>query len=591
MNKEDFLSIDEYPLQILFYPISFSGDKINGIGVGDDTPSQSNIVSIADFYLLKFFTPEIFFFQMKFKEPDFFEKNKNDGCEIFAFINNRFENYSDSDSERYHEYIDKYTGNPNILKHIITKSKKVSDRQKKCIFLAIDYGFPLIDLVNCLQDDKRELMNKILEEWEDIIGSQHGSKENDFIRTLKRGTRTIKEEYSDLFTEINKIFKENSFLAAKPLFSFVNVFPELGSLPHIIPPKIFFDRALIKAIFDLKNELATKYSEELSVVFKDRGYNANIRYSIIAKSRKKDKYRVKYTLNLGFPKYMELSSIKSGLNEVKYLILSKLKEIDSDAYESFCRSRLEIWLKRIRIHVIIYSNFEKEAINLIKENFAGVLNSKSLISQKISKDLSKISLRLSFDMITDYSISEIEPIDSIPDKYTRLAVEKLYRREFMQALEYLKMGKNGLLGDLNTIKSKEVNLEPGLSKELSEKAAQYYVNAKIDNSNFPNGYFDNRYKDRVLRALEINSDWIVSLKLFMEAKRLGKETISKESLKKEDLEKKMHWEIMYKKYSGLNIDKNLNNFIEEMGNFYFILLENIQRRYGIPPHEILGFGF
>lgn len=448
-----------------------------------------------------------------------------------------------------------------------------------------------IDIVDDPQGNGKEYSYQILRKWEEIIDSQHGSLENDLLRTLRRGTRTIIKEYSSLFFELDMISEESHFSASDPLFSFMNVFPELNPSLRVAPPKILFDRVLVKAIFDLEEERANEYSKILSSEFKERRYSANIRHSTITKSKAKGKLRMKFIINLGFMEYMDLSSIKSRLNETKYIILSKAKEIDMEAYENFCRSRLEIWLKRIRVHVVVYSNFEKEAIDKIKENFRDVLNYKSLISQKISKNLSKISFRLSFDVVADYSISETESTDSIPDRYTRLAVEELYRGGFMQALRYLEMGKNGLLGDLYTIKSKEVDSKLVLSRVLFEKAIKYYESARIYNLNLSNGYFDSKYKNNVLRALEINSDWIVSLKLFMEARRLEKDTISECILEEAHLKKKMQWELMIKRYSGLNVDKNLNDFVEEMGSFYSILLESIQRRYGIPPREILGFGF
>jgi hypothetical protein len=144
MNEEEFLTTKEYPLRILFYPVSFTGDRINGIGIGDDIPTQSCVAPIADFYLLKFFTSDIFFFQMKFKQSNPLKKNKNNEYDTFAFVNGQFENYLSFDSEVFYEYIDEFSGKPNPLKHIITKSKKIKDREKKCIFLAMDFGFPLL---------------------------------------------------------------------------------------------------------------------------------------------------------------------------------------------------------------------------------------------------------------------------------------------------------------------------------------------------------------------------------------------------------------------------------------------------------------
>lgn len=573
-------------MQIIFYPISFLNNRINGIGIGDHIPFQSSVVPITDFYLLKFFTPEIFFFQMKLDQLGFPKEEYK--YNVFVFINNGFENYPISNSKsQFCEYVDKYTKRPNPLKHIVAKSKKIDDRRKKCISLAMDFGFPLINIVSFTQNTLLRSRDEIEKQWDNIITSQHGSLENDFVSTLKGGVVTIADEYSGLFTELDRISEENPFLVAEPLFSFLNIYPEISLLSHITPPKIFFDQVLIKAIFSLRKECANEYSKALSSEFKNKEYLAKVRHSIITKSKRKDRYRIRFLIRLTFPGYVELSRARWRLEEVRDIILSRLGEVDPEAYEIFHKSRMEIWLKKVRVDIIIHENFEKETTSLIRENFRGTLSSKSIFSRSISKNLMKISFKLSFDKITDYSISETDIFYDISDKYTRLAVEKLYRGEFSEASNYLKMGRYGLLGDLYTIKSRE----SGSLNEFSEKALNYYSISGIDNLNTSKGYLDNKFKDKVLTAIEVNSDWMISLRLFLKAKDLEKDTSFKESLKKEDAEKRLWWEHLHRKYSELNIDRSLDNFIEKIGNFYSILLVNLQRKHGIPPREMLGFDF
>ena len=558
MKKEESSVSEGNALQILFYPISLFNSRINGIGVGDCIPSQSYVVPIADFCLLKFFTPDIFFFQIESNELSFQRNNKRTRCNVFAYIDSEFESYANLDSEnRFCEYEDKYTRKPNPLKHIALKSKQMSDREKKCAHLAIDFGFPLINLVNFPKRKILKLRHEILEKWEEIIKSQRGSLEKDFVRTLWKGTRAIADEYSNLFIELAGISGENPFPASEPLYSFVGAFPKISLLSHISPPKILFNRVSMKAIFNLEKECATKCSEELSLAFRNLGYRTDVGHNILTKSKIKDKYRIEFQMNLIFPEFVDLPDIKWKLGEIRNIILTKVGNIDSEAREVFFKGSLEIWLKEIEIYIIIHKSFKEETVSLLRENLKRSLDYGSIMALPISKDLTRISFTLSFDRITDYALSEIDTLNVMTDRYTRLAVEELYKGKFSQALRYLEMGKNGLLGDFHLIKSREI---PELSAELLGKANHYYGKARMDDSNISKGYFDNQFKEKILKALEVNSDWIVSLRLFLEAKKV----------ERKDPENMMWWDPLYKKYSGLNVGKNLNDFLEEIGNFYSI---------------------
>ncbi len=577
----------DLPMQILFYPISLSGSRISGVGIGDHIPSQTYIVDITNFYLLKFFTPEVFFFQIGSKQLDFFKKDERRRCSVFGFLNGEFESYPDFNSKnQFHKYVDDYTKKPNSLKHIITKSRRISDRERKCISLAIDFGFPLINIINFRKNTMLRFRDRILEEWGKIITSQSGRLENDFMHTLKRGARTIKKEYSNLFIELDGISGEDPLPPAEPLFSFMNILSDIDLLPQFSPPKIFFDQVSIKAIFDLTRECTNAYSRALSSEFEKRKCLAEVEYNTINRSKKKDRYRTRFLINLTFPEYMELSHARWELSGLRDIILSELKKTDPEAYEIFRRSKLEIWLKKVGVNIVIQKNFEKETISLIREFFKGTLDYGSILSQPISTNLVRIRFGLSFDKMTDYSISEIDIYYGISDRYTRLAIEKMYRGEFSEASRYLKRAKNALLGDLYTIRSRET--ENG-SKKLLKKALDCYRKAGVGNSIIFEGYLDTKSKDRVLTALEVNSDWMISLRLYLKARDLEKDILYKKSLKTEGLESELWLEGLYKRYSGLNLEKRLDSFIEKIGNFYSILLVELQRKHQIPSRRILGF--
>ncbi|KYK32997.1 MAG: hypothetical protein AYK18_15160 [Theionarchaea archaeon DG-70] len=585
MSEEEFSLSDEPSVQILFYPISFCGNGMNGIGIGDHISSQAYIVTKADFYLLKFFTPEIFFFQMKSDRLDIFKRYSK--CDAFVFFNEKFRNYLDlNPKNRFDGCIDNYTRKPNPLKHIITKSRKMEEREKKCIFLAMDFGFPLINIVNIRQNAILRFRDKILNLWDKIIQSQHGTLEHDFMSTLRRGINAIKKEYSGLFIELDRISGENHLLPTEPLFSFLNVLSDISPLSHFSPPKIFFDQVSIKGIFDLDRESASTYSKVLSSEFKKRKHPAEVRYNIITKSKRKDGYRIRFLIDLRFPKYMELSHAKWELKELRDIILSELKKVDPEAYEIFQKSKLEIWLKKVRVNIVIQKSYEKETKYLTKKFFKGTLDHKSVICESISKDQVKIRFGLSFDKVSDYSISEIDDFYDISDKYTRLAIEKIYRGNFSEAFVYLQRAKNALQGDLYMIESKET-----ASDEFLKKALICYKKAGVSDSIISGGYLSTEYKDRIQTALEMNSDWMISLRLYLKARDLEKDISSPESLGSKEMESKMWLEKLYKRYSGLNAEKRLSSFIEEIGNFYSLLLVNIQRKHGIPPREVLGFDF
>lgn len=572
-------------LRVIFYPISVSNNRINGIGIADMISSQSYLAEIANFYLLRFFTPEIFFFQIKSDKIDLFKGDECDYSRCFVFINGKFEFYNNLPQKNiFSEYADGKSKESNPLTHLVMKSNKIREREKKCFLIALKFGFPCEDIINPSDNILLNCRTKILSAWDDIIQSQHGSLERDFINTLKRGSQIIKEEYSDLFNLLAKISQDCSLFSTKPLFSFMKIFPR--RLSNISVPKIFFNQALIKIIVILRREYAGEFSNLLSSEFGNRGYQVSIKHSAIAKSKEKNKYRIKFLINVNFKDNVEFLRIKGELLDIKNIILFKLKEVDQKAYEIFTKKRAEIWLKKIRIYIIVHEDFEKETIRLSKELLKGFMDFSSILILEPSLNYNEIIFRLSFDRITDYLITEKDFPYTESDRYTRIGVEKIYKKKFSDALKFLKSGKNGLLGDLYMIESKKN--ESKISDRMRKKAFQYY--RKIGIENFSKCYFENKSKNRILDALETNSDWQISLRLFLEARKLEKK-ISSRAMEGKNTEQMRYNKWMYRRYSGLKLDKSLDDFIEEIGNFNSSLLGNLQRKCGIPPQEMFGISF
>lgn len=329
-------------IEIVFYPISTLNKRLNGIGIADYLPAQSDLALMAEFSFLKFFNSQIFFFQVALDQLEALNKKDTENG-VFALFEGKLSSYTDvAVRNRFGIYEDKYTGKPNPLKHMIFESKKIDERKRKCILLAVDYGFPLRSIVNFSNDSLLVDKDEIEKEWEGIIRSQRGSIEHDFVRTLKRAISTIKREYFSLFSELAKISDENPFSITRPLFCFLNTVSETGSVMNIPLPRIFFDLAAIGAIFDLKEGSAKDYSILLSKLLKRKNYQVGIKYHIITKSKVKDAYRTRFTANLVFPGNVDLSHIRSELWEIKDITLSTLNEIDPDAHEISQKGRPEI---------------------------------------------------------------------------------------------------------------------------------------------------------------------------------------------------------------------------------------------------------
>lgn len=571
---------------IVFYPLSCSNSRLNGIGIADNPISLSVLFSISEFFFIKFFNEEIFFFQKKHTETE--EK---------PFIYDGKISYSEEagDMSSFTRYRDN-NGNLNLLKHITLKSKEMKGKIKDCLLFAIDSGFPNEQFVDF---ESKKLIKKryILQKWEKTIKSQSGDLEKDFTNTISDGVKILLNEYSDLFNRI-EIMSEESLFSSLKLLTAITKLPFFSSPERTILPKIFFRKVTIKMIVHINRDGADDLCKRIESEFEKYGYNIEYR---IAKAKgmrtgNHSVHRTKIILFMTFPEFISLNEIKYCIINFKNESLDILEEVDSNSYERFLNHVIEeIWIKKIDIYVLIGKESVDVIRNLIGKFFHGIQKKFSI--RHLDEENSAVKITLTLNRFSDFSISERSKIYDFEDKrigitlkeiynpidrYTRIAVEEMYAKNFGEALKYLKKAKYGLLGDFYSIKYSNTDSKERFSYHY--EAINCYEEAGIGRHT---EYMENPSEVIVRRALKVNGWWRVSLRLYLKARDMLKQrdwdiTVGDEKVTKMDKK-------LLRKYRALQSRRNIDDFTRIMGDFYKSLLLETQKESRDFAGKVLGY--
>jgi hypothetical protein len=146
---------EQSPLNIVFYPLSYESAILNGIGVINGHLTLSELLSMIEFSYIKFINEEIFFFQKKFSK----------GQQPCDYNEQLVNNDGGREPVEFYIYPNLKIKNLNILKHMVLKSKKLKENEKRCLILAIDFGFPFKSIVDfeTKKLDNRFLLHKLKE--------------------------------------------------------------------------------------------------------------------------------------------------------------------------------------------------------------------------------------------------------------------------------------------------------------------------------------------------------------------------------------------------------------------------------------------
>lgn len=574
---------EQSPSDIIFYPLFYESNILNGIGVITGYLCLSELLSIIELSYIKFIHEEIFFFQKKVSEGDQpFDYNKQ-------LINNEKE---------------------NILKHMVLKSKEIKEKEKKCLIFAIDSGFPCKSIIDF---ETKKLDNELLlHEWEKMTSIKGENLERDFIDTLSKGIKVIFDEYSNLFKILETVPKKNALPSLAILLTVMEL-PLFSPPKGVILPKIFFKKATIKIILRMDRESINKICDKVKKDLKIYGHNVRYYYSLM-RINDESVYRAEITLDITFSKFIPLNDFEFYLSDFKNKFLVILEKTYPYPYEKFIKKlNEEIWLKKAEMYILT----NKKNINLIRdlsrEYFSGI--EKGVSFRNIDEGNMAVKLILLFDRLSDYSISEkkrysimdtriemtarktrskgfedtkyqpitMEEIYNPYDKYTRIAVEEVHTKDFKTVFEYLDKGMHGLIGDLHLIESKNVRSE---KKKFEKKTREYYRKAGIE-GDF--SYLNNSSEGIILKTLKINGWWRNSFKLYLKAREIQKE-IDWERTTGEKEKTKMDRKLR-RKYYLLRSRRNINDFNRVMGDFYKSLISETQKECKDFTKRVLGYAF
>lgn len=583
MENKDFS--EHGPPCIIFYPLSCNDFRLNGIGITDNSISLSDLFSIADFSLIKFFDEEIFFFQKKYTKIE---------EQPFIYQGRFLYNEEIRKMSEFFAYKDT-NGNLNFLKHITLKSKKMKEEEKNCLQLAIDSGFPDEQFIDF--ETKKLVDNKyILQKWEAIIRKKRWNLEKNFVNTVSSGIKAILDEYSDLFNSIEIISEENHFSSLDLLIA-VTELPFFSPSERMVLPKIFFKKVTIKMIVHINGDFLDNLCKRIESEFEKYGYNIGYRFYITEKRKIGDQTicRTKIILLVTFPEFISLNDIKYCLINFKNEVLDILEEVDSDSYKNFLsRITEEIWIKKIDIYILVSTVGVETVRNLVGEYFHGI--QKRFLVKHLNEENSAVKITLTLNRFSDYSLSERSKIYNIEyrkgitlkeiynplDKYTRIAIEDIYAKNFGEAFEYLRKAEFGLLGDFYSIKY--LNTDSKRRFHYNYKALNCYEKAGIERHA---GYMDDLSEEIVRKALKVNGWWRVSLKQYLRARDIIRQrdwdkTVGDQKVRK--VNKKL-----LRKYRALQSRRNMNDFSRVMGDFYKTLLLETQEECKDFTKKVLGY--
>jgi hypothetical protein len=537
-------------------------------------------------------------------------------------------------------FCDGITNDLNLLGALAMSAEYLDKKEKSALISAINFGYPLLDLVDFEKGEVTHQKDKIFRKWRDRLLFYFGDTERNFVKLLHRSTRKIIENNRELFERISScIYGENGSFTARSFLKLMEIVPTKGkiylerSMPRLLINKLIVESVLTaerEKRDDLKRNivhllenypitgwLIDEWEDETLPPFV-KGYRFAFLWDIPSEG-------------------ISISEFLDHTEELREVILAALRKTERDAGSQLSRKRQEFWIRSIDVSLILPNIFVDTAMKTIKKSFAVFIDrneNSQLVNQKFVDDkLCVLSFRLRYPMFHDYQISKRKfgyfyKIRA-SDKLTRQGIESARKHLFGKSLDLLEMGSHAIMGDILVWKSK---LAKGHKKTLYLREARVhyqcaglplrnkkdrsfidrrnglellidfssdlasdlrYITKKITYSigRLENPlYLPNMSPQRLLIAQQINYDWKIAVESYLIGKDMENDVVMNGLEYNEEDNEKRRLARMYLTYSDLSA-KDSVCLVEDLGVFYAKLLGEVQEIFGDHTAEWLGFNF
>jgi hypothetical protein len=350
------------------------------------------------------------------------------------------------------------------LWHLLLLSRKMNNRQKDALKLAIQWGFPQVSVVDFTEERIDVARAKILSEWKSVVLNYKDSLEKDFVKTLVSAIKSFEKEYYLLLCKIHSIrtCQDSSDYSLGPLLAILRHTDTEKAVTEHFQPKIGISSLEFEAIFQLEEENIPDFmmdlGEELSSDFLEVSVGEVSRIIEQNLHAPGKMYRVRVFIVLkGVSHSVDLESAAQLVNELRFLVVEKalcdisiiqkaFYKVPFSSYELFInRYKPEFWLKRTGISIIIPRFMMSNAIRVIHRDFGNHLDSSEPISVRKSEHgieiIFNLHLTSGYDYVIDNSNQSYFSEMRSNDTYVNIGLEHLERKDFDKALKSFRIAK------------------------------------------------------------------------------------------------------------------------------------------------------
>lgn len=476
------------------------------------------------------------------------------------------------------------------LRHLLSISRSLDKKKLNSFLLAIEHGFPEVDLVDFSRKTIKSRKKRITSKWNSMVTDQKGSLEEDFVRTLRYALKSLESEHYPLFEKVYSIVPpgEYSEFSLAPLFGLLPYMTPKKSRTAPIQPKIGIKFLRFEAIFELEEEKISDFLASLEIKLFSSFFEVRInemgRFQLEDTEELDKKYyrvRVSFVFEIvSNPINLEDSALLA--KDLAYLVEEALYEISSQSHEKFKKHVVpEFWLKNAGIAVRVPYFMVSKIRRTVRDYFGSCFDvSQPMKVFRKSDDQFEVAFNLYFSIGYDYVIETRNegffPDVKVEDPYTKIGIEYLMRKEFNQAMKYFRRAKSGLLGDYFSVTS--FSRSPKEQLRFINRMKKYWSVEDIPLGELLSSsiYTDESDPNKILSMLEVTDDWIHTATSLRHIEILEKQ-IRLLHLKETEYARAMETTIGRLKKIKNRFFKNFFNFVEDIGSFYVNLLQEIEK--------------
>lgn len=390
------------------------------------------------------------------------------------------------------------------LWHLLLISKNLNKKQKDAFRLAMQRGFPQINVIDFIEGKIRVEKEEIISEWKSLVTNYHDSLERDFVRALASAMKSFEKEYHVLLGKMYlvKTSQDSSNYSLNPLLAILEYTSKIRTRIKDYQPKMYIKSLEFETIFELEEDNVSNFvislKEELLSDFLDVSVNEISRVTQHDLQILEKKCRVRISIALmGIAQSVDPEDAAQLVNELWHLVVEKalystsilqkaFYKVAFSSYELFINHyKQEFWLKRASISIRLPQHMMDIALKVISKNLGNHLDSSKPISIRTSKKgievIFNLYLTSGYDYIIDGSRQGYFSEMRSDDPNVNIGLEHLERKEFDKALRSFRSAKKNsrhwtrittTLRDISILE-RDIKMDLLTQKERGEKTKEW----------------------------------------------------------------------------------------------------------------------